>query len=485
MLFGFTAPSSPIMEGIVDLHNHIFFFLILIFVFVFWLFTHILWRFWWAVRTANGGPLADRRSLVALRHLNHSTNLEIVWTLVPSLILVAVAIPSFALLYAMDEVLEPTLTLKAVGHQWYWSYQYSNCIAPLHYVPLDHPELTPQSLWDRVWFNASLFTHLLLADPDVAPPPVGPRPDGPLDSVWFRDWWTRRLVAAKVTEALSAPVTLAAGPSLPTVAFDSYMLAEDELRASGDYRLLEVDEPVVLPTQTHLRLLVTAEDVIHSFALPAAGVKLDAVPGRLNQQGLFLNRQGTFYGQCSELCGVNHGFMPIVVKGVSMKEFVHWYLTKLHRQDPSLGLALADPEAVHRWLTAGQPPAGYGLDRHPNPLWEEAAATDAAAAHGTALMAAFEEAQPGALRPAWTEEFYPRLPSAAADGFRVGEPTRPLLFDRSLGLPLDPGPSDGKDPAGFWGPTVVRLGGRCLRGRTGAAAEPSIFHATARMRPQE
>jgi heme/copper-type cytochrome/quinol oxidase subunit 2 len=388
MSLGFSSSVSPIMEGIVDLHNHIFFFLVLIFVFVFWLFSQILLRFWWAVHQPNGDPLADRPSLVTLRHLNHSTLLEIVWTVVPSLILVAVAVPSFALLYAMDEVLEPTLTLKAVGHQWYWSYQYSNCVASLHYVPLEQPELVPISLWDQIWRSVLLFTLVQADNYGPYELTTAPYPLDDEDPFWFRHWWIRKFTTAKVLEALSAPVTLVEGSSLPAVAFDSYMLSEEELVSSGDYRLLQVDEPVVLPANTHVRLLVTAEDVIHSFALPSAGVKLDAVPGRLNQQGLFLKRQGTFYGQCSELCGVNHGFMPIVVKGVSLREFVHWYLTKLQLQHPSVQLELADPTQVREWLTTGRVPDGTvkALAHPPHP---QAAVLDAA--NGLVLHKRVEE----------------------------------------------------------------------------------------------
>lgn len=425
MSLGFSTSVSPIMEGIVDLHNHIFFFLVLIFVFVFWLFSQILLRFWWAVRQSGGDPLADRRSLVALRHLNHSTLLEIVWTVVPSLILVAVAVPSFALLYAMDEVLEPTLTLKAVGHQWYWSYQYSNCVASLQYVPLEQPGLVPHSLWEQLWFQVLHHTSRVLSADDLT---TAPYPTGAEDPVWFRHWWVRKFINAKMVEALSAPVTLVDGPSLPTVSFDSYMLAEEELAASSDYRLLQVDEPVVLPANTHVRLLVTAEDVIHSFALPSAGVKLDAVPGRLNQQGLFLKRQGTFYGQCSELCGVNHGFMPIVVKGVSMREFVHWYLTKLQLQQPSLHLLLAEPEQVQAWLKTGDLPINLGNPARPigNPPHPQAALLDAA--NGLVLHQRVEELLEGLsqelLDNLWNREvpdFLPWSPPLET-GFRLGAP---------------------------------------------------------------
>ena len=177
----------------------------------------------------------------------HSTPLEVVWTIVPAIVLLFIAVPSFALLYSMDELIDPTITLKAVGHQWYWSYEFS----------------------------------------DYA--------------------------------------TLEGGESLN---YDSYMIPEDDL-TGGNLRLLEVDNRVVLPVQTHIRVLITSADVLHSWAVPSFGVKVDACPGRLNQTSVFIKREGTYFGQCSEICGVNHGFMPIVVEAVSLNNYVTWIANKL------------------------------------------------------------------------------------------------------------------------------------------------------------
>jgi cytochrome c oxidase subunit 2 len=177
----------------------------------------------------------------------HSSLLEIVWTILPAVVLMIIAIPSFGLLYSLDELIDPTVTLKVVGHQWYWSYEYS----------------------------------------DYA--------------------------------------TLEGGESLN---FDSYMIATDDL-TNGTFRLLEVDNRLVLPENTHIRLLITSADVLHSWAVPSFGVKVDACPGRLSQASLFIKRLGTFYGQCSEICGVNHGFMPIVVNSVPVDTFVTWVSAKL------------------------------------------------------------------------------------------------------------------------------------------------------------
>ena len=169
------------------------------------------------------------------------TLIELIWTITPAFVLIAIVFPSFRLLYLLDEVISPTVTIKVVGHQWYWSYEYSDYI------------------------NVS-------------------------------------------------------GESIE---FDSYMLPDSDLEL-GQFRLLDVDNKVVIPTDTHIRLIVTGADVIHSFAVPSLGLKLDAVPGRLNQVSFLAERTGTFYGQCSEICGVWHGFMPIVVEAVSSPDFLVW-----------------------------------------------------------------------------------------------------------------------------------------------------------------
>ena len=230
---GFQDPATPIAQGIQDLHNDICFFMVVILIFVMWMLGRTLWHFHW---TKNPVP----------SKIIHGTVIEVAWTVTPSLILMIIAVPSFALLYSMDEIVDPSITLKAIGHQWYWTYELS-----------DYSENDENS-----------------------------------------------------------------------IVFDSYMVPEDDLTL-GQLRLLEVDNRVVLPIQTHVRVLVTAADVLHSWALPSLGVKCDAVPGRLNQTSIFLQRPGVFYGQCSEICGVNHGFMPIVVEGVSLDEYITWLSNKL------------------------------------------------------------------------------------------------------------------------------------------------------------
>jgi len=250
-VIGFSEPATPIMEGIIDLHNYIFFYLILILVLVLWIFFGILYRFWYIIRFPPNCFVAwtNRKDMKKFRKFSHSSRVELFWTIVPSIILILIAIPSFALLYAMDEVLNPAVTFKAIGHQWFWSYEYSDYAK---YV----------------------------------------------------------------------------GKPLNNIVFDSNLIFESDLLL-GEHRLLQVDNPIVLPTDLHIRVIITSLDVIHSWSVPSFGVKCDAVPGRLNQVFVFLKREGVFYGQCSELCGVNHGFMPIVVKAVSMDEYKHFIHSKI------------------------------------------------------------------------------------------------------------------------------------------------------------
>lgn len=231
---GIQDPATPVMEGMIFFHNYLFFFLIIIGVFVFWMLFQVIINF-----NEKANPVSQK--------FTHSSLLEIVWTILPAVILVFIAIPSFALLYSLDELIDPVVTLKVIGHQWYWSYEYSD------YATLEGGD---------------------------------------------------------------------------TLSFDSYMIPTSDL-VKGSFRLLEVDNRVVLPVNTHVRVLVTAADVLHSWAIPSFGVKIDACPGRLSQISLFIKREGVYYGQCSEICGVNHGFMPIVIRGVSVNKFTNWIAAKL------------------------------------------------------------------------------------------------------------------------------------------------------------
>jgi len=241
--FGFQVPASPVMEGIVNFHHDLFFFLLVIMGFV----AYVLWR---------SIVLFNTESNKVPYVVTHAAALEIIWTILPAVILVLIAIPSFSLLYSMDEIVEPLLTIKIIGHQWYWSYEFVN----------------PYYLYKDM-----LKLHGL----------------SDLSKEFFSD------------------------DSGSVITYDSYMISNDDALSRGQ-RLLEVDNKLYLPIETNIRLLMTSADVIHSWAVPALGIKVDACPGRLNQTSVFLKRPGIFYGQCSEICGVNHGFMPIVVFGLDL-----------------------------------------------------------------------------------------------------------------------------------------------------------------------
>lgn len=231
-------PASVTMEGILIFNKHLMFLLTVIVVFVAWVVFYTIYYF------------MEFNNKYSAKFV-HSTELEIVWTTVPALILLALSVPSFTLLYAMDEISEPEISIKILGHQWFWSYEISD-------------------------FNS----------------------------------------CQKDDQSLK---------------YVCYMMVLDGLPKTkqGYFRLLETNKRIILPTNTHLRLLVTAADVLHSWTVPSFGIKVDACPGRLNQLNLFIKRVGVFFGQCSEICGVNHGFMPIAVVSLPTLQFHYYVMTKL------------------------------------------------------------------------------------------------------------------------------------------------------------
>nr|QYK19559.1 cytochrome c oxidase subunit II [Pelvicachromis pulcher] len=214
----FQDAASPMMEEFLYFHDYALVVIILISMLV--LYTIVV------LVTTN---MADK-------HFLDYPEIEILWTLLPALVLTLVALPSLRILYLMDEINAPHLTIKTMGHQWYWSYEYTDY------------------------------------------------------------------------EALN---------------FDSYMIPTQNL-APGQFRLLEVDHRMIVPAQSPVRVLISAEDVLHSWAVPSLGLKMDAVPGRLNQTAFIAARSGVFYGQCSEICGANHSFMPIVVEALPLGHFENW-----------------------------------------------------------------------------------------------------------------------------------------------------------------
>jgi cytochrome c oxidase subunit 2 len=210
--------SSPLMEQLIFFHNHTITILILIISIV-------------------GYNLV---TTIISKNLNvfilESHSIELFWTVIPAMILILIGFPSIRLLYLLDEIYNPMITIKTIGHQWYWSYEYSDFI---------------------------------------------------------------------------------------DIEFDSYMVPSNEIGVS-EVRLIEVDNRTVLPMNTQVRNLITAADVLHSWTIPRLGVKADAVPGRLNQVSFFINRPGLFFGQCSEICGVNHRFIPIAIESTMPRKFIEW-----------------------------------------------------------------------------------------------------------------------------------------------------------------
>jgi len=216
--WGFQDAASPLMEELIFFHDHAIIILVMI------------------ISLVGYAALSLMLNTYTCRSLVEGQEIETIWTIIPAIILIFLALPSLRLLYLLDEVGDCSLTVKSIGHQWYWSYEYSDFL---------------------------------------------------------------------------------------NIEFDSYMVPTNELER-GDFRLLEVDHRVVLPTQTDIRVLVTSADVIHSWTVPSLGIKADAVPGRLNQLRFYVKYPGVFYGQCSEICGANHSFIPIVVEAVPLKNFIEW-----------------------------------------------------------------------------------------------------------------------------------------------------------------
>ncbi len=220
---GLQDAASPVMAQIHSLYDFLNIIIVLIVAFVLALLIYVCYRF----REKNN-PTPSKTT--------HNSVVEILWTVIPVIILISMGVPSLKLLFFMDKTYEPDMTLKVSGHQWYWSYEYP-----------DHGDFT----------------------------------------------------------------------------FEAWMVDEEELEEDQP-RLLTTDEVVVLPVNTNIRVLLTSDDVIHAWAVPQFGIKIDAMPGRTNETWVRIEKEGTYYGQCSELCGVNHGFMPIKIRAVSQEAFLDW-----------------------------------------------------------------------------------------------------------------------------------------------------------------
>ena len=237
--FGFQPSATEVMDRLSAFHDLLLIIITLIAAFVLGLLVYVMWRF-----NNQRNPLPSRTS--------HNTVIEMLWTVVPVLILVSIAIPSFKLMYYMDRVPNPEMTIKVTGHQWYWSYEY---------------------------------------------------------------------------------------PDQGGLAFDSNIIPEDQLKA-GQKRLLDVDNPLVVPADTIIRVTVTGTDVIHSWFIPSFGVQEYAIVGRLNESWMKIEHPGTYYGQCNQICGVNHAFMPIKVEAMPKDAFQRWLIDakkKFARRDDGTG----------------------------------------------------------------------------------------------------------------------------------------------------
>ncbi|MFK7839464.1 MAG: cytochrome c oxidase subunit II [Bdellovibrionales bacterium] len=224
--------ATPLKERITDFHNLMLWIIIAIALFVLVLLVWVIIRY---NHKANPEP----------KQFSHNVFIEVIWTLVPIIILIFIAIPSFQLLYYNDRTETPEMTLKIIGYQWYWQYQYP-----------DHGDIT----------------------------------------------------------------------------FDSYMIADKDITAD-QVRLLSTDNQIVLPVDTDIQLLISAGDVIHSWTVPSFGVKMDAIPGRWNETWVRINEPGIYYGQCSEICGKDHAYMPIEVKAVTKEEYKTWALANGASED--------------------------------------------------------------------------------------------------------------------------------------------------------
>nr|YP_010029338.1 cytochrome c oxidase subunit II [Aphis spiraecola]QOU10377.1 cytochrome c oxidase subunit II [Aphis spiraecola] len=212
----FQNSNSPLMEQLIFFHDHTIFIIIMIMSTITYMMMFIM-----------------KNKFINIK-ISENQMIEFIWTTTPPIILIFIAMPSLHLLYLMDEIKCPILTIKIFGHQWFWSYEYSD------------------------------FSN---------------------------------------------------------IEFESYMM--NELNKEN-FRLIEVDNKTILPFKFNIRLLISSDDVIHSWTIPSLAIKMDAIPGRMNQINLFMNRPGMYFGQCSEICGINHSFMPIQIESINLNKFIYW-----------------------------------------------------------------------------------------------------------------------------------------------------------------
>nr|QKV48760.1 cytochrome c oxidase subunit II [Parathailocyba orla] len=218
LMLNFQDANSPTMEQLIFFHDHTMMIILMITILV----SYMMWMI--VIKKFNS------------RFMLENQITEFIWTLLPAMMLIIIAFPSLKILYMLEETSKPSITIKTIGHQWYWSYEYSD---------------------------------------------------------------------------------------FKKIEFDSYMKPSNELD-NKEFRLLETDNKLIIPYNSKTRILMTSADVIHSWTIPAMGIKIDASPGRINQGNMNNTRPGLYYGQCSEICGANHSFMPIMLESININSFIKW-----------------------------------------------------------------------------------------------------------------------------------------------------------------
>jgi len=331
----FIDPASPLMYGIIELHDHIFFFLnMILFLVLFLLFTTLKFFTYEKNTAVNRFFLTESaKTYFSWLRINHGTKIEIIWTVVPSIILILIAIPSFALLYATDELVDPSVTIQVIGHQWYWSYEYNDLVTNTGPVKLDlNTSLSekvenfvltaillegadPYSFWGTLTFGEDHNLAKSSLNNVVFETYLRSFVDNTGVKARFLDYYyksitpTWRIVGfvtkfpmfipyhSWLRECIEWGFTIGVWGKnqvvLGTISFDSYMRQETDLNI-GEHRLYETDFPLVLPKFTHIRFMITADDVIHSWSVPALGIKVDAVPGRINHAHTYIKHSGVF-----------------------------------------------------------------------------------------------------------------------------------------------------------------------------------------------
>jgi cytochrome c oxidase subunit 2 len=231
----------------------------------------------------------DNYAFLSVSDISEYRSLEVVWCLLPICSLLLISIPTFSLIFSLDSCVDPIYTIKVIGRQWYWTYEID--------AGIDNNILGTETK-DIIELE---FT----------------------DAIEKGNY--KNVIFYKVSDFHNSSLHLSQAARPISFEFDSNLVAEDDL-VKGTHRLLEVDNRLCLPIGVPIRILITSSDVLHSWAVPSLGIKVDAVPGRLNQFVVEIKRPGVFYGQCSELCGPFHGFMPIVIQAVSLEKFEQWLI---------------------------------------------------------------------------------------------------------------------------------------------------------------